>query len=240
MKRTYLALAVALGAGLAHPLLAAEAPASESPHLLSGSLTLTSDYRFRGISQTGEGPAVQGGLTYTYVPASLNAGVWGSNVDSSGYADANVELDTFISWTPSWDALGVDLGWIRYNYPSTDVSANNTNEFHIGGSYDFKVAQPKFTINYSPDWFGTGDSWYYDLSVKVPLPEDFAVNVHYGWNRFEGLKDYQDWSIGVTKPLFGLDLALSYVDTQDLDEDQDCLDPFKCGGALVFSVGKTF
>jgi len=43
----------------------------------------------------------------------------------------------------------------------------------------------------------------------------------YGWNEFDTLIDYQDWSIGVTKDVLGVTLGLSYADS-DLDSDNEC------------------
>ena len=225
--------------GLASPAFAEE----ESPHGLSANVALTTNYMFRGLSQTGNGPAIQGGIDYEYKPLSLYAGVWGSNVSSEGFGGASMELDLYAGWRASWDKLGIDLGYLRYQYPTTDYSANNTNEFHIAGNYDFGVAKPSLKINYSDDWFGTGDAWYYDLGVGVPLPMEFSLNGHYGWNRFaggSGLKDYEDWSIGVSREVYGFGLDLRYVDVVGLNSDKDCASPFQCGETLVFTVSKAF
>jgi uncharacterized protein (TIGR02001 family) len=244
MSTHRLALAVAsalLPASLM--ILSSPSRAEESPHSLSANVALTTNYMFRGISQTGNGPAVQGGLDYEFKPYSLYAGVWGSNVSSDGFAGASMELDLYAGWRPSWDKFGLDIGYIRYQYPTTDFTDNNTNEFHIGASYDFGVASPSFTVNYSDDWFGTNDAWYYDLSVDVPLPQDFTLSGHFGWNRFDddgGLTDYQDWRIGVSREFYGLGFDLTYVDVSGLDSDDDCSDPFKCGETLVFTVSKEF
>jgi uncharacterized protein (TIGR02001 family) len=45
---------------------AAAAPAATPEHSLTGNLTLVSDYRFRGISQSYKLPAVQGGIDYAH------------------------------------------------------------------------------------------------------------------------------------------------------------------------------
>ena len=60
---------------------------------ISGSATLTSDYRFRGVSQSDEGMAVQGGFTISH-ESGLYAGTWGSNLAGWGtFGGANMELD---------------------------------------------------------------------------------------------------------------------------------------------------
>ena len=71
---------------------------AESP--ISWSVAATSDYVFRGASQTDEGPALQAGLTYT-APAGFYVGAWASNVDF-GSGGPNVELDTTSATTRTW------------------------------------------------------------------------------------------------------------------------------------------
>ena len=74
-------LAVATGS-----VSTALAKASESPHVFSANVALTTNYMFRGVSQTNNGPAIQGGFDYQYSPYNLYVGVWASNVDSSSGA----------------------------------------------------------------------------------------------------------------------------------------------------------
>ena len=241
MKLNQTALACALGTAL---VSAGQALAEESPHSFSANVAGTTNYMFRGISQTGNGPAVQGGFDYAYTPFGLYLGVWGSNVKSSGFGGASLELDIYGGWAPTCDNFGLDIGYLRYQYPTTDDTDNNTNEFHIGASYDFTYLTPSFTVNYSDDWFGTDDAWYYDLSVDVPLPYDFALAGHYGWQDFDsnsGLDDYQDWSIGVSREFYGFGFDLSYVGTAKNDKDLNCdNDTFKCSNTVVFTVSKEF
>ena len=85
-------------------------------------------------------------------------------------------LDIYAGWAPSWKGIDFDLGYLRYQYPNTNTSENNTDEFHLGISYDVKgYFTPSYTAYYSDDWFGTGSAWYHDVSVEVPLPYDFTL-----------------------------------------------------------------
>jgi len=211
----------------------------ESPHSFSANVALTTNYMFRGVSQTENGPAIQGGFDYSYTPYNLNLGIWGSNVTSDGFQGANMETDFLASWTPSYGKLGVDLGWVLYEYFGTNNNDNNTNEFHLGLSYDLTYLTPSVTANYSDDWFGMGGAWYYDLSVSVPLPYEFSLSGHYGWNQFEGQYDanYQDYSIGISREFHGFGFDLSWVDRSDTAA---CAWPFQCGSTAVFTVSKSF
>ena len=246
----------------------AEAP--ESPHVFSANIALTTNYMFRGVSQTNNGSAVQGGFDYEYSPYNLYVGVWASNVDSSsgsyvfqdpttgeitllpqtddteeitleapGYDGAAMELDIYAGWKPSWNGVDFDLGYLRYQYPNTDTSENNTDEFHLGISYDVMgYFTPSYTAYYSSDWFGTGSAWYHDLSVEVPLPYDFTLAGHYGWNRFDDDSgNYQDYSVGISKEYMGFGFDLTWVSRSDEDL---CSRPFQCGDTGVLTLSKSF
>ena len=93
--------------------------AEDSPHSLSGNVSMTSDYLFRGISQTGGDGAIQGGLDYTHA-SGIYLGTWGSNVgwieDYQGYASGNVEFDLYGGYRGGIGDTGLsyDLGIISY------------------------------------------------------------------------------------------------------------------------------
>jgi uncharacterized protein (TIGR02001 family) len=209
----------------------------ESPHSFSANVALTTNYLFRGISQTGNQPAIQGGFGYSYTPLNLNLGIWGSNIASEGFGGANMETDFLASWTPSWDKLGLDVGYVRYQYFQTDNNANNTNEYHLGLSYDLTYLKPKVTVNYSGDWYGDGDAWYYDLGVSVPLPYEFSLTGHYGWNVFTSFPNYEDYKVGLSREFGGFGFEVAWVDRTN---HADCVSPFDCGSTAVFTVSKVF
>jgi uncharacterized protein (TIGR02001 family) len=242
MKTRRFAIAGAASALLATSLGSMDAALADSPHSVSANISGTTNYMFRGISQTGNSPAVQGGFDYEYTPYGLYAGVWGSNVKSAGFGGASMELDIYAGWKPTWEKLSFDLGYLRYQYPTTDYTDNNTNEYHLGVSYDFTYLVPSFTANYSDDWYGTGSSWYYDLSVDVPLPYDVTLSGHYGWSQFDStLDNYQDWKVAVSRDFYGFGFELAYVDTSSIDKSVNCGNvTFKCDGTAVFTVSKSF
>ena len=247
-----------------------------SPHSLSATLTVTSNYLFRGISQTNNGPAIQGSVDYTYVPLSLYAYVWSSNVFTPEYDDSSVdqgdqglasapgdpnaryqprvnsayksgmvELDLGVGWAPTFGRLGVDVGYVRYQYPGTKTESNNTNEYHLGLSYDvLGHLKPKFTVNFSDSFFGYGSAWYYDLAVDASLPLKFNVSAHYGWTRYNnsvnhgGGYAYDDFSVSLTRELYkGIILTAAWIDR---NKTKQCQSPFPCGSTAVFSLSKTF
>ena len=85
---------------------------------------MTSDYTFRGISQTAEDPAIQGGFDYEH-GSGLYIGTWASNVDFEvqTVSDATMELDVYGGIAGEFDnGLGWDVGILSYNYPGADSS----------------------------------------------------------------------------------------------------------------------
>ena len=100
------------------PLFTSAAFADEHAVVIEGNITLTSDYVFRGVSQTDENPAVQGGFDVS--GDLLYAGVWGSNAN---YGDASGEFDVYVGLTKDLGSMSVDIGAVHYDYPGN--SSNN-------------------------------------------------------------------------------------------------------------------
>ncbi len=126
MRSTAQAVAAAgfVMAALAVPASAGsmkDAPAADEGRKLTWSFNLggTSDYVFRGISQTDNDPTMQGGLDVGY--GIFYAGVWASGLDFSNIAsEAQVEVDFYAGIKPVWGPATFDLGVIYYAYPGTN------------------------------------------------------------------------------------------------------------------------
>jgi hypothetical protein len=97
---------------------AATREADAGPITISGTVALTSDYRFRGVSQTDEELAVQGSVTVAH-ESGLYGGFWASNLAGWGtFGGANIELDLIAGYKfkPSENAT-LDVGVTYYLYP---------------------------------------------------------------------------------------------------------------------------
>ena len=66
---------------------------------VSSTVTATSDYDYRGITQTGLDPALQVSLDYAFGESGFAIGAWGSNVDFGPGTDSDLELDLYLSYT---------------------------------------------------------------------------------------------------------------------------------------------
>jgi uncharacterized protein (TIGR02001 family) len=93
---------------------------------LDGSLAVTSDYRFRGISQSNDDVAMQGSINLNHV-SGFHVGVWGSSIDfnSVGNEEATLELDYTAGYRFAVSDVTVDVGYIYYTYPNDGSNDNN-------------------------------------------------------------------------------------------------------------------
>lgn len=240
MKKLY--TAAALSALLLSPL-SAQAGEKIGDFDLSANVGFVSEYSFRGIAQSNENPAVQGGFDVTH-DSGLYAGVWGSNVNFNDGDEAQIEVDVYGGYSGSFKGLSYDVGLIYYAYPGANSSLNyDFVEGALAVGYDFDVLSASASINYSPEYFGdSGDALYYAAAVDVPLPSDFTLSAHIGYQEIDdnaafGVPDYTDWSVGLGYNLAGFDMSLQYVDT-DLDEPSECADG--CDSRVIFGVSRSF
>ncbi|HSJ79652.1 MAG TPA: TorF family putative porin [Thiobacillus sp.] len=228
MKKLVHALVLTGLVGMSTFAMAAE----ESPHSLSANVGIFSDYVFRGISQTGGDPAVQGGLDYAH-SSGFYLGTWGSNVgwleDFQGYDSGNVEIDVYAGFGGDIGSTGLtfDVGAIQYMYPGDRPSGTtkaDTSELYAGLGWKWFTA--KYSYYISDEVFGFADakgSDYLNISASVPVGETgLALGASWGTFSFDNnsAADYDDWSVSVeydlgkaTKVAEGVTVGLKYTDT---------------------------
>lgn len=119
------------------------------PGEFSGNVGFVSDYVFRGITQSDENPALQGGFDYEH-DMGVYLGVWGSSVDFNDNSEASFEVDFYGGYRGEVDGFSYDLGAIYYVYPGAD-SALDYDYYELMASlgYDFEVASAGASVNYS-------------------------------------------------------------------------------------------
>ena len=248
-KRILAVTATALFIGTGATAFAADGDKDGIPGSFSANVALTSEYFFRGLSQTDDAPALQGGFDYEVEiakPVSLYAGVWGSNVDfneAAGVDGATVEIDLYGGLKGSIGDTGLswDAGVIYYAYPGADSSLDY-DFVEVQGSlgYDFGVAAVTLGANYTNENFGdSGDAFYPKLAVDVPVGEKLTLSgyVAHQWIDKEdvfGQPDYLEWNLSATYNIVGFDFSLAYTDT-DIGGDPDGADAM-----VVFTVSRAF
>lgn len=194
---------------LAAALMVSVAFAEEKSDLgVSANVAMTSNYIWRGMTQTDNSPAIQGGFDLDY--KGIYVGVWGSNVK---FGDASMEFDAYAGYTNEIFGIGYDLGYIQYAYPN-DTKNLNFGEAYVGLSYDFKILEinAKYSAGVDTNDVGVaGAEWEPDDciegGVSVPLPMDITIDASVGNYVHAGMF----YSVGVAKTFDKFDISLAYT-----------------------------
>ncbi len=213
----------------------------------TGSVLLISDYLYRGISQTDEGPALQGSLTLS-TESGWYLSSWGSNI-KFGQGSMELDLSAGRSFTvaPDWT---VDLGLMQYRYPQGD---NSKDQFNFIEGYG-KLIYQDWTLGlaFTDDYFGTGVGkfWYVSADWNQPFTEAVQLQWHLGYNKFANALEfknflasanedgtgYTDWSVKLNTVLLGLNWSFGYAGTSV--SRMACSE--LCDHRALISVGKSF
>lgn len=201
---------------------------------LEANIAVSSDYVFRGFSQTMEDPAISGGLDYSF-GNGFSIGTWASNVDFGNDATAEVDLYAGYGFQVA-DGVNLDVSYIYYIYPG-ETGSLNYSEFQSSLSF----SNLSLGLIYSPDYSGSDNSAIIlNADYSISLTENYGLDFHVGYSDADaedffdvGESSYIDYSASLTTSVEGLDLSLTYYGT-DLDNIATADD------RLVFSVGKTF
>lgn len=239
--------ALGLAAFAAAPAFAQDAAAPASPAAtgaaaddggfdISATLTLASDYRFRGVSLSDRDPAVQASVDVGY--HGFYAGVWTSNI--ARFADTRIETDLYAGYGGAVGGFEYQIGGIAYLYPGGDGTGNiveATGEF----SYTLGPATGRLKVNYAPDQHNlSGDNLYLSADLRVAIPATpVTAFAQVGRERgsFYGRK--ADWSFGAEYTRGPLTASLGWFDT-DLDAASVGLRRRDTRGGVVASLAVEF
>jgi len=186
-----------------------------------GSLVATTDYVFRGVSQTHNATALQGDLHYRS-PAGWFAGLWASNINPGDDYTGSVELNAYAGWT--W-ALASDwrarLSYVRYLYPDATPGYNyDYDELAASVAFQDRVFA---TIAWSPNMVRStsagldrrGNAESYELSFRQRIWRDLALAGGVGYYDLTNLfgSGYWSWSAALVYPIGGVEFNLSRFGT---------------------------
>ena len=179
MRKSLFAASVAAAFALPGVVAAQQAAAeAKSPHTFTGNMTIISEYRFRGISQTFGKPAIQGGIDYSHA-SGFYLGNWDSNVsDTAGYPGGNIEMDFYGGWRNTWGDLGLDLGLIYYYYPGSNAAGGGSQGAlvnpHSTATNSGTVHNTEFYVGGSWKWLSL--KWSHALSDYFMVPSTKGTN----------------------------------------------------------------
>jgi uncharacterized protein (TIGR02001 family) len=229
------------------PIVQAEEEASP----FSANVMIASDYTSRGLSQTNERPALQGGLDYVHA-SGFYAGVWGSNIswirdaETAEHSSNSLELDLYGGYAHQFGDFSIDVGVLRFQYPGkfdrawkndTGLENPNTTEGYAAVSWKFLSFKFSHAFTRLLGFHGSKGSNYYDLSANHEIVKNLTLQAHFGHQTFKGpdFDSYNDWKLGAVYQYGGIDFGLHYVDT-DLDNASE----LDADSRVVFSIGKRF
>ena len=164
------------------------APAAASAFTTSGNVAISSDYVFRGLSQTAG-------------KAAVSAGIWASNVSS---ALGSLEIDLYAAYGFKVGAVDVSVGYINYTY---NTAAN-------GGEANVSATLSGLQLKASKGVNGTLSDYYYEAnySYDVAAIKGLNLGLHYGSDRASSNDDY---AIALNYPVLGFTGTLSFSDIQN-------------------------
>lgn len=237
MKKLVLAVLMLVGFGVAQAQV-------------TGNIGATSDYRFRGISQTQKSMALQGGIDYAN-KSGFYAGNWNSNVSDKMYTDSTgLESDVYAGFKKEVvKGVTVDVGSYNYFYSQAAnkfSSDSNTHEAYIS------AATGPVTLKYSrslSNYFGTNNSkgsQYIQAEFNMPIAAKLTANAHYGRTMVanHSSSGYDDVKVGATYNLAGYDIGAHYYTNRGLNAATKTANTISgqklYADAVVFSVAKSF
>lgn len=237
----------------AAPALAQDETSPPDALTVSGSATVVTDYRFRGISQSDKDFAVQGGVTLNHQSGAY-VGLWGSSIDDYVAAGSDQEID-FIAGFKKEVSSGttLDVGATYYYYPGAEkfIPGYDSDFVEMYGSlsHTFGPLTGKVLAAYAPKQSalsvgnGKEDNFYLsgDLSTGIPnTPVSVSAHVghSFGPSYLTIGKEYTDWSVGATYTWKNLTAGVSYVDTNKSLTSYSGKNISKAG--VVGSIGVSF
>ena len=209
--------AAATWAVLAFSSVPAIAQEATPEHQISYNAAITSDYRYRGLSQTSFDPALQGGADYVHGPTGLYVGTWLSTIkwtkDLGG--DGNIEWDLYAGKRGQLgETVTYDVGGLYYFYPDNGLNPS-ANTFELYGRLGFGPAYVKYSRS-TTNLFGTANSkgsGYLDVGADIDVGNGFLLNLHAGRQevRHNSQYSYTDYKVGVTKDFGVATVSLAWI-----------------------------
>ncbi|NMP30466.1 hypothetical protein HII17_02725 [Thalassotalea sp. M1531] len=189
---------------------------------LSANVGLTSNYLWRGVTQTDDGAAISGGIDYAN-ESGFYAGTWASNVDFGD--DASYELDFYFGFGGDLgdSGFGYDVGYIYYAYPDS-AETDGSNEYDFGEiygslSYDVFSVTANYGVNNDDGAEWADSALYISADAAFEIAEGLELAFHVGNYTFDDDYDdgdYTDYGVSLSKNGFTFALSDTDMDNDDV------------------------
>jgi uncharacterized protein (TIGR02001 family) len=204
LQKTAIAAAIS---GLFAPAAFAQATPAPEASPVTANVTVVSDYRFRGISQSNFKPAIQGGFDYAH-ESGFYIGNWNSSISwiSDAYSQsgsstvkgnvtAPIEMNFYGGFKKELIAPGFasDIGVYQYAYPTSGLPGVNPNTTEIYAAQNFTAGPVTGFLKFSyavTNTFGNANStgsYYPDLTMNYDTGIwGVGLNAHVGYQYIAG------------------------------------------------------
>lgn len=195
----------------------------------SGYVDVTTDYRFRGISNSDLHPTIQGAINWSN--DGWYAGTWASGVDFNDPPGSGTtfELDLYGGKHIALDDDGTDLNLEAYYYAYPDQPGGAHYSYFeaiAGVSHSWDALSAGIQGAWSPEFFGkTGDAWWVAGNVSYAATDWMSISGNLGHQWIDLGTDYTHWDLGATFTWEQFALDVRYVDTS--------LSVAKCAGSHI-------
>ena len=227
-KKAMSAAAVALLSGLACSSVFAEEAAAEAPEVspVTANVTVTNDYRYRGITQSNYQPAIQGGFDYAH-ESGFYIGNWNSTINwvsntTNNNVRAPIEMDFYGGFKKELigEGFASDFGVLQYlypqsgSYPAGSMLNPNTTELYAAQNFTFGPVTGFVKLNYSvTNIFGIPNSQgsvYPDLTANYDTGIwGITLNGHVGYQYVAGQPNRPaGWSVATPNNISYTDFKL--------------------------------
>ncbi|MGA0805261.1 MAG: TorF family putative porin [Pseudohongiellaceae bacterium] len=215
-------------------MLLASAPSQAE---LTGNVSVTNNYLWRGLTQSINEAAIQGGLDYAS-ESGFYAGTWVSNVSYDSDDVYSYEHDMYFGFAGEASGVGYDIGYLYYNYDE-NAGFDFAEVYGSLGVGNFSATLSLLTYA-EPDEapgqdFGFAQATYTSLDYIIPLASGAEIGLHAGYhegdfaNAFNGITDgYMDFNISIAKD--GFTFIISDTTLGD-DDDGDGIEDYASMGA---------
>ena len=194
------------------------------PVTLDGNVTLTSDYRFRGISQSNRDPAIQGTANITH-RSGVYVGTFVSSIGRYVVDGADPEIDLYAGVKKTLGGTSIDGGLLFYYYPGSVSFNGNSFEPYLTVTHTLGPVAAKLGGNIAwkqrglalvPGEKRAGLYTFGEVSIGIPrTPVTATAHVGHAFHATYGTfgERYTDWSLAATYTRKRISLTAAYVDT---------------------------
>lgn len=211
---------------------------------VTANVAVTNDYIFRGISNSGHQPALQGGLDYLG-DTGWYAGTWLSNVDFNDGRQARYEMDLYAGHAGSQAAYTWDVGILSFSYPGAAKSLKyDSYKYRVDLRHISSHATVGLYYDFYHDYFGSGVAHYLETMAIVPLLEGVNLDLRLGRQRLTdnaalGVPDYTFRAISLQKRSGDWDMRLTWQ-SNGLSSSECFAGQVWCGAAVNLLLTRYF